>query len=414
VQKKRNVEEMAMAALSDTPVTLIQGARQVGKSTLVSMLADRIDCKMVTLDDIATLNAAKSDPMSFANQYPDGVLAVDEVQLCPELLRAVKFFVDKNRKPGQFLLTGSANLLHVSGANESLAGRVETIMLYPFSRGEIEGKKEDFISGITNGDVLGVLQKATPLKREEYAALAAAGGYPEALNRKGNRRNRYFQNYLSSVLDHDAVGLSGLAHLDKLGDLFAVLSGMTSAEFVTKKAADMTGIPETSVHGYIRLLRDLYLINELPAWGRNISRRAVSRRKISLADTGLASFINRLDETALADLTVGEPFGAILESYIVAELLKQRTWSKKDYTIYHYRSRDRKEVDVIIELFDGRIVALEVKAARTVSRSDFAGMKYLEETIGDRFLCGIVLYSGPEALPFGERVFAAPLSAVWD
>jgi predicted AAA+ superfamily ATPase len=411
---RRNAEDIVMTTLSDTPVTVIQGARQVGKSTLMSLITDRPDCRRATLDDPATLSAAKADPVSFANQYPDKTFAIDEVQLCPALLRAVKLCVDENRRPGQFILTGSANLLHVAGVNESLAGRAETIMLYPFSRGELEGKKEDFVPQLLRGDIMRKLKKVNSLERDDYAALVAAGGYPDAVKRNRKRRGAYFNNYLSSVLDHDAMEMSGLAHLDKMGDLFAVISGQTSSEFIARSISGLTGIPETSLHAYVRLLKDLYMIIELPAWGRNISRRAVSRKKISLTDTGLASHINRLDGSALADVLLGEAFGALLESYVVAEMFKQKTWSDEDYALYHYRSRDRKEVDLVIELFDGRIITLEVKASRTVSRRDFAGMKSLREIVGERFHCGIVLYTGHEALPYGEDMFAAPVSAVWD
>ncbi|MDR3363356.1 MAG: ATP-binding protein [Clostridiales Family XIII bacterium] len=405
-----------MTTLFDTPVAVIQGARQVGKSTLVSLVAEKINCMKITLDDTTMLNAAKTDPLAFVNQYPGGTLAIDEVQLCPELLRAVKLSVDENRRPGRFLLTGSADLLHVAGANESLAGRAETIKLYPFSQGEMEGRKEDFISSILRANLAGLLdtlQGAPALTREDYAARVAMGGYPDIVLKDSKRRNAWFRNYIMSVLDHDAADLSGLSHLDKLGVLFSVISGQTSSEFVQRSVAGMTGIPESSLSGYVRLLKDLYLVLELSAWGRNLSRRVVSKKKISLTDSGVASHLNGLSETALADVLRGEAFGAVLESFVVAELFKQQSWSAEDFTLYHYRDRDRKEVDLVVELFDGRIVALEVKAARTVSRSDFAGMKTLRETAGDRFLCGIVLYTGANALPYGNDMFAAPISAVW-
>jgi predicted AAA+ superfamily ATPase len=410
---RRNIEDILLETLLDTPVTVIQGARQVGKSTLAAMISDNIDCRRISLDDTAVLTAAKLDPLTFANQYNNGTLIVDEVQRCPELLRAIKLSVDENRRPGRFILTGSANLLHVSGANESLAGRAETIRLHPFSYGELEGRKDDFIFELLSNEKLPFLQSKMPKTRDEYAVLAAAGGYPDAVKRHGKRRYAWFQNYLASVLDHDAVDLSGLAHLDKLGTLFSVLSGQTSSEFVQRHVAVMTGIPESSLHGYTRLLHDLYLIDELPAWGRNISRRVISKRKVSLSDTGIASHINGLDETALSDVLNGEAFGSILESYVVSELFKQQTWSKEQYSLYHYRDKDRKEVDIVAELFNGRIVAIEVKASKSVSRSDFAGMKALRDVAGERFVCGIVLYTGEHALSYGADMYAAPVSTIW-
>lgn len=410
---RRNIEERVLMALSDTPVTLIQGARQVGKSTLLSMVCAQLDSRLVTLDDPSTLGAARSDPISFANQYPAGTLAIDEVQLCPELLRAVKLCVDEDRRPGRFILTGSANLLHVAGANESLAGRVETLTLHPLSQGEVMGRQEDFVAAILRDDPLRLLQGARGLSREQYAAIVAAGGYPDALRRDGRRRRAYFENYLSGVLDHDAVELSSLAHLDKLGALFQVISAQTSGELVNRSVAGLVGIPESSLHGYIRLLRDLYLINELPAWGRNTVRRAVARRKVHLADTGLAAYINRLDEQSLSNVLNGEAFGPLLETLVASELFKQQSWSAQDFSLFHYRDKDKREVDLVIEAFDRRLVAIEVKASRTVSQHDFAGMKVMREAVKDRFHCGIVLYTGSEAMPFGPDLFAAPVSAVW-
>jgi predicted AAA+ superfamily ATPase len=281
------------------------------------------------------------------------------------------------------------------------------------SRGELAGKKEDFVSEVQKSELLQILRSVSPLTRKEYAHIVSVGGYPATWNRDAKRRGAFFQSYLKSVLDHDATGISGLAHLDKLDQLFAVLSGQTSGEIVTNGISKVTGIPGSSLHAYLRLLHDLFLIQTLPTWGRNISRRVVSRKKIVLIDTGLASHINRIDEDGLADVLMGESFGPLLETYVINELLKQRTWSDEDFSVYHYRDRDRKEVDIVIELFNGRIIALEVKAARSVSRNDFSGMKVLREMIGDRFFCGIVLYTGAEVYSFGEKLFAAPISAVW-
>jgi predicted AAA+ superfamily ATPase len=410
---RRNAESILLATISDTPAVVIQGARQVGKSTLIDMAASKIDCKTVTLDDATALSAAKADPHGFVNQYTEGTLAIDELQRCPSLLSAIKLSIDENRKPGRFILTGSANLLHVSGANESLAGRAETIELYPFSHGEWDGRKEDFVSGIQKAELLEILRSVSPLTREEYAHIVSVGGYPGTRDRDAGRRGAFFKSYLNSVLDHDAADISGLAHLDKLGELLAVLSGQTSGEIVASGISKMTGIPGSSLHAYLRLLHDLFLIQTLPAWGRNISRRVVSRKKVVLVDTGLASHINRIDEDGLADVLMGESFGPILETYVINELLKQRTWSGENFSLYHYRDRDQKEVDIVIELFNGRIIALEVKAARSVSRNDFSGLKALRQMVGDRFCCGIVLYTGAEAYSFGEKLFAAPISAVW-
>jgi predicted AAA+ superfamily ATPase len=410
----RNVEALALATINDTPVTVIQGARQVGKSTLALMLAAKLDNRQVTFDNPSNLQAAREDPVGFAEQYPEGTLIIDEVQLFPQILRTIKLAIDANRRPGRFIITGSADLLHITGANESLAGRAETIRLLPFSQGEMGGYKEDFVRAILSEDPLALSDRTSPLKRQDYASLVARGGYPEAIIRESRRRKSFFRNYLTSVLDHDAVNLSGLAHLDKLSLLFSLLAAQTSGELVKTNLAKLVGIPQTSIHAYIRLLNDLCLIHELPAWGRNVSKRAVGRSKLSLDDTGLASFLNGESAESLADILRGEKFGNLLESLAVSELRKQQAWSDCDYSLYHYRDKDQREADILIELFDGRILCLEIKATQTVLRKHFGGLQHLRDVLGERFIGGFVLYTGQESLPFGDRLFALPLYTLWN
>ena len=410
---KRNVENLLLETFSDTPVTVLQGARQVGKSTLLSMISNSIDAKSITLDDPDVLLSAKSDPKGFVDQYSSGTLIIDEIQLLPSLLRTIKLSVDNKRRPGKFILTGSADLLHISGANESLAGRAETVTLYPFSRGEIEGHKEDFITSILNSDV-SLLNKEIPqMSRKQYADLVAIGGYPDAITRDDRRRNAYFKNYKASVIDHDAVEISGLAHLDKLGDVLSILSAQTSGELVNANIAKMTQIPERSIHAYIKLLENLCLLNTIPAWGRNLTKRSIGRKKISIIDTGFASSINRITGEMLSDFNNGEVFGALLENFVASEIYKQQTWSETNFSIYHYRDTAMREVDLLIEMFDGRIIALEIKAASSISPKDFRGLKYLKEKIGDKFLKGFVLYTGNETLSFGDDIYCAPINIIW-
>jgi predicted AAA+ superfamily ATPase len=278
---------------------------------------------------------------------------------------------------------------------------------------EREGRQEDFVSSLLDGDVAGHLGSSHPHSREEYARFVAAGGYPDALNRDGRRRQAYFADYLAGVLDHDAVEMSSLAHIDKLGSLFSLISAQTSREFVNSSVARLVGIPESSLHGYMRLLSDLFLIHELPAWGRDIVRRAVSKKKVSTIDTGLAAYMNRMDEEALSNLLFGEAFGGLLESFVVSELAKQMSWSSQGFSLNHYRDQDRKEVDIVVETFDRRIIALEVKASRTVSQHDFVGINKLRDAAGDSFHCGVVLYTGTGTVPFGPDLYAAPISSIW-
>jgi len=410
---KRNIEGRLLEALSDTPVVLVQGARQVGKSTLLAMISDGLDCRQLTLDDPNTLLAARNDPVDFVSQYPTGTLVIDELQLCPQLLRAIKLSVDKGRRAGRFLLTGSADLLHVAGANESLAGRVEILDLHPLSQGEFGGVQEDFVAEALNEGLPARLGRFHGLARGDYAGLVATGGYPAASRRTATRRAAYYKNYLAGVLDHDAVALSNLSHLDMLSKLFAVLNADTAKIFVQANVSRAVGIPETSLNGYIRLLHDLHLLHALPAWGRNVAKRAASKPKLFVADTGLACAVTGVRGEYLSSLQGGELFGALLETFAANELLKQRTWSAQDFQLFHFHDRENREVDIVVALPDGRIVALEVKAARTVYGHDFAGLRYLRDLIGAQFVGGVVLYTGDQTQQYDDRLFFAPLSTLW-
>jgi predicted AAA+ superfamily ATPase len=410
---RRNVETIVKETLNDTPVTVIQGARQVGKSTLAAMIAEEINSLSITLDSEAALIAAKENPYEFVSQYHKGLLIIDEVQKCPELLRAIKLSVDRERRPGRFMITGSANLLNLKGSSESLAGRAETVTLRPFSVGEVNGKREDIVSRLINREPLSELQKAEPLSRAEYAVLVEKGGYPDAISRAAKRRRTYFSNYVSRVLDHDADEISGLTHLDRLHKLYSVLAGQSSKIFINANISRLVGIPESSMRGYMSLLEDLCLINLLPAWGKNYSRRAISKQKILLSDTGLICSVQGISADFISDIENGNELGPLLETFVIGEILKQQVWSDCEYSLFHFRDFDEKEIDLLIELSDGRIIAIEIKSASSISRKDFTGMKMLRDTLGKRFHCGIVLYTGTETLPFGDKLFASPISVIW-
>jgi len=409
----RNIESTLVETLSDTPVTVLQGARQVGKSTLSSMISKNISSRSVTFDSNLTLQTARENPIEFASQYPEGLLIIDEVQKCPEILPAIKYVVDSDRRPGKFLITGSANILSLRGSNESLAGRAETIILEPFSIGELNGIKEDFPLMLTEGNILSNLQCATPLSRSEYSSLIVKGGYPDAQKRVGKRLDAFFDNYLTRVLDHDANELSGLAHIDRLHTVFKLLAANPSQVYVNANFAREVGIPESSMRGYIKLLDDLCLIKTLPSWGKNISKRAVARPKVIVSDTGIVSTLNGYSKDFLANIENGNVLGPIFEAFILNELLKQHTWSMASFTPYHYRDKDGKEVDMVLELRGGKIIAIEIKAASSFTKKDFSCMQMLRDMLGNNFICGVLLYTGSEVLPVGDRLFCAPASAIW-
>jgi uncharacterized protein len=400
------------ATLADTPIAVIQGARQVGKSTLAKTVMTGRAAKFVSLDATAQFNAAKADPDSFVRQTTD-LLVVDEVQRVPALIRAMKDAVEEDRRPGRFLITGSANLLEIPGTEESLAGRAETVVLYGFSQGELSGHREDFIDRVLAGDAATLLGRDGTLVREEYLELACAGSYPEPLTRTGRRRSAWFDNYIKRIVTRDAEELSNLAHLDRLPDLLRLLAANTSGELVKARIANAAQIPATSIAPYFELLESLYLTHSLHAWGGNLTKRVTSHPKVSLLDTGLIARLNNVSPDALAPGAVSDLAGGLLESFVAAELRRQLVWAESPAELFHFRDRDGAEVDIVIESQDRKVAGIEMKSSGSPDTSDFKHLKLLREKLGNRFQLGVVFYTGKAALPFGDRLVALPYSALW-
>lgn len=410
---KRNVTSLVFETLADTPVTVIQGARQVGKSTLAKMVVARRGGHMVSLDEAGALASAREDPDGFVLSPPGELLVIDEAQRAPELVRALKAAVDADRRPGRFLVTGSADLLHVAGVSDSLAGRAQTVALQGLSQGEMQGHEEDFVSRVVEGGAAWIADRSSAMDRGDYVAMVCAGGYPEVSGKDGRSRQRWFDNYLQRIVIRDAAELSRLQHMERLGRLLRLIAANNAGELVGAHLARDAGIPETSLSSYLATLEHLYLVQRLPAWGHNLTKRVVSRPKIAVSDPGLAAHLTGRTEQALASVTGPNHFGGLLEGFVGSELSKQRTWSRTRYTLHHFRDRDAAEVDIVVETASGGVIGIEVKAARTVMRQDFRGLRFLQERSGAAFLFGLVLHAGSQALPFGEGLWSLPIEALW-
>lgn len=410
----RRAEVLVREALSDTPVVLIQGTRQVGKSTLAAQVLAGTDTPLFTLDIAATYNVASSDPDAFVRQRPGSLLAIDEVQRSPELLRAIKAAVDEDRTPGRFLLTGSANLLTIPGHHESLAGRAETIPLYGLSQGEILGGHDSLADRLLRGDEQPLSDLHSPLTRADYLDLVCDGSYPEARLRRGRRRHAWFDNYLKRIVDRDARDLSRLTHIDRLPHLIRLLAANNAGELVKSRIAADAGIPETSLPGYLDLLESLYLTQTIPAWGGSLTQRVTGRPKVSLLDTGLAARLTNLSAEALSPTGAGAPHaGRLLEAFVAGELRRQSTWTERPFELFHFRDRNGLEVDLILEDDSRHLAGIEVKASTSVDARDFKGLTFLQARTGPRFTLGVVLYTGKQPLRFAEKLWALPLAALW-
>lgn len=408
VQYPRHLEGAVAEALADTPVVVLQGARQVGKSTLARMVAEGVpNVRQVTLDDPETLSVAHADPTFFVEQAGDGLLIIDEAQRAPGLVLPLKAAVDRNRRPGRFLLTGSADLLQIKGVGDSLAGRAETIELHPLSQGEIAGRgtPEDFVSWVLDrprGDF-------APLD----PATVVAGGYPEPIGRTPDRARRWFDSYTARLADHDARDLQQGGYAQHLRQLLGLLAAGGRQEPVRARLARELDVAEATVDSYLRLAATMRLTSTTPAWGRSYRGRAVRRPKISLNDTGLAAALAGFTVDHAMQIGGREYYGTLIEQFVALELEKQRAWSTVRYSLHHFRDPDGLEVDIVAELGDGRLLAIEVKTAASVGAGAWRGLKRFRERFADREVVGVCLHGGSQVATIKGWLHVLPVTALW-
>lgn len=406
----RHAHRAVEAALADTRVVVLLGARQVGKSTLLEQIAaaEGAGRRLLTLDDQATRAAATADPAGFVASLRTPV-AIDEIQRAPGLMTEIKLRVDRDRTPGQFAITGSANLLEMRQVKDSLAGRAEYLRLHPFSQGELHGHRESFVEQLARGDIPEIT--GATVGRPGYAAPIARGGYPEAQKRTAGRRTRFFESYVEGVLERDLTTLADVGDRAEVARLLGALAATSSAELNIDGLADRLGRPASTIRRQIELLETLFLVRRLPAWSTNLLQRTIRRPKAYIADTGLLMHLVGADETRIeSDLDLGGP---VFETFVAMELVRQVSWLDDAPDLFHFRDRDQREVDVVLAHRDGRVVGVEVKAAATVGPRDFRGLRHLRDKLGERFVAGVLLYTGENTVPFEDRLAAVPISGLW-
>lgn len=405
---KRNIAADFLESLKDTPVVLLNGSRQVGKSTFVKSLL-RDTHQYITLDDPTTLSSIKKDPTLFLQGLESPVI-IDEIQRAPEIFLPLKKNVDDTKRFGYFVLTGSANVLSLPRLGDSLAGRMEIHTLWPLSYGEMHGVKEDFVSFLfgENLKLPGDEVQPSNLSLSDTVELMCRGGYPESVRRETEkRRQRWFSSYITMVLEKDVRDLSNIEGLSELPNLMQLMANRVGTLLNTSEVSRSLRLPNTTLKRYLSLLENLFLLVIIPPWAKNATKRLVKSPKIYLNDTGLLLHLTGHDNSRL--LEDKNFLGHVFENFIVLELLKQMTWSEKLCRMYHYRTHSGQEVDVVIEAQDSQIVAIEIKLANTVTSKDFSGIIALEEETGSRFHRGIVLYLGQSVIPFGPNKHAVPL-----
>lgn len=402
----RFIERRIREAMADTRVVLISGPRQAGKTTLAEKLASG-SMPFLTLDDQTTLDTARADPVGFVRGLDRAV--IDEIQRAPQLLLAIKRSVDKDKRPGRFLLTGSANLLALPQVADSLAGRMEIAELLPLSQSELRKKPSDFFEHIFLGK--------TPKAGEIIVGMdliehVLSGGYPEALQRSSlARRQKWHLDYAKAMIERDVKEVADILLIRHMPKLLRVLAHHSGRMVNYSNFGAPFGIGHVTAQKYVEVLERLFLIRMLQPWYTNELKRLVKTPKLHFLDSGLLATLQNLTAARLqSDRMV---FGALLETFVFAELLKHASWSGERFEFYHFRDRYDDEVDIVIEDSKGHVVGIEVKAAATVTQSDLSGLRKLAQACGKRFVMGLVLYDHDTVVPFSERFFAVPISTLW-
>lgn len=403
----RHLKPRVDEALTDTPVVLISGPRQAGKTTLVRQFVDKRR-PFITLDDATTLASARNDPVGLIRGLSGAV--IDEIQRAPDLLLAIKQSVDENRQPGRFLLTGSANLMTLPAVADSLAGRMETLTLLPLAACELTSTPGQWLASAFAGKPLSTTRSQVG---SQLVERVLRGGYPEALARTTpRRREAWLRQYIQALIQRDVRELASVEKLDQIPRLLKALAHMAGQLCNFSQLGGQVGLDSKTAGKYLAILEQMFLVRRVEPWSVNRLNRILKTPKLHFLDAGLLATVAGLNAAGVAqDRT---RFGAILESFVYAELLKQTTWMDADIALYTYRDKDQVEVDVVAEDAAGRTVGIEVKSKASVNPGDFAGLRRLASLAGKRWTAGVVLYDGADIRPMGDRLWAVPLSSLWN
>ncbi|AQS50050.1 ATPase (plasmid) [Thioclava nitratireducens] len=414
----RHLTPELQEALATARVVNLVGPRQVGKTTLVRDLFKR--GRFITLDDGAILAAMEADPegqlTSLAEELADAPVIIDEAQRSPKLALAIKKIVDRNRRKGQFVLTGSSNVFTTAEVADSLAGRMQTLKLWPLTTAEVNRAPASRLIDWAMQSVPALPQISDPahLGRKDYVDLILRGGYPEIRTLPLRSRQRQYRDYIDAVVDRDVADVMPVRKPDALRFLIDQMAARTAQEINTSELAKLAKLKRETVDQYLDILMRLSLVTKLSAWMPGESKRDIKQPKFHFVDTGIACALRRLNDRSFDIGNSPEALGGLLESFVVGELQRALPMQDEDYRLYHWRSADRREVDILI---DGghRLVGIEVKAATTVAAGDFKHLRWFA-TDGPgkgRSTVGIVFYLGHEKLTLGEGNFALPLSSLW-
>lgn len=406
---RRHLTERLRTALADTRVVFLQGARQTGKSTLVRGLVEELGGTYLTLDDPAVQATAREDPYFFASSTR-GLTVIDEVQFVPSLFPAIKRVVDNDPAPGRFLLTGSASVHLLPTISESLAGRVEWMQLGPLTQSEIEATSPEFVTRLFDPASWSIAEFR--LDRRDICSRILRGGFPEAVARTSSeRRADWFGSYISTILRRDIRDLAQIEGIADLSRLVSLLAARVGGLMNLSDHSRSVSIPYSTLRRYLGLLEATFMVQPLPAWSSNLGNRLLKSPKGYLVDSGLAASLR--GETDADVLALSSSLGPLLENFVLAEIRQQLTTSAVRAEAFHFRTTANAEVDIVLDSAASGVVGIEIKASSSVGRSDFSGLRSLADNARGRFTGGYILYLGDRALPFGDRYWAIPVSALW-
>lgn len=411
---QRRLIDVAAARFAEEPVLVLNGPRTVGKSTLLSQLAGRLGRPVIDCDDPATRAAVRADPGRFV-ESSEPVL-VDEYQHVPELLDAIKAQLNRDLRPGRYVLAGSTRYAAVPAAAQALTGRVDIIPVLPLTQGEIDGVTETFVSRLLDDAGIEMRAKQAPATRDEYARRSTSGGMPVALRRPpGRSRSRWFANYVDLVVDRDVMDISRVRQREMLPRLLGQLAARSGQVLNIVATSGAIGLERSTAENYVKLLEAVFLVYRLPAWGTTLGPRVVKHPKVHLTDSGVMAWLLNLtaDKIAQAAPPTLTEYGHLLETFAVGEVLKQASWSDAPVGSGYFRTEAGDEVDLVLERDDGQVIAFEIKAGSRVSSDDLRGLRLLRDRLGDRLQEAIVLYTGEHAYTVDNRVTVLPLDRLW-
>jgi predicted AAA+ superfamily ATPase len=411
---KRRLTEVVQARLTEEPVVVLNGPRTVGKSTLLNQLAEHLGQAVIDCDDPPTRSAVHDDPARFIESGQ--TVLIDEYQHVPELLDAIKAQLNRDLRPGRYILAGSTRYATLPQAAQALTGRVDIIPVLPLSQGEIDGVRETFITRLLDGAGVEVASPQEPATRDEYAQRSTSGGMPVALRRPiGSSRSRWYSNYVNLVIDKDVLDISRVRQREMLPRLLRLLAARSGQVLNIAAISGTAGLEKSTAENYIKLLEAVYLIHRLPAWGTTLGSRITRHPKVHLVDSGVMAWLLNLTPQKIAQAApaVLTEYGHLLETFAVGEILKQASWSDAPVTTGHFRTESGDEVDLVLERDDGQVIAFEIKAGSRISSDDLRGLRQLKERLGDRLEEAIILYTGTHAYTHDSWITILPLDRLW-